>query len=152
MLSTLVNLIGQVIFTVYSLWSADPCHLLPFFPNVTWLSQLKIYRRPAFPSYALCVFFVFSSFEARNILSRASEGLEELFASQQWFAYYRNFIVVILWVKPFIHLHISDSQSFARLQEALRDSKRQVDKQKERIVALETSRKQMESDLAELQL
>ncbi|XP_022803543.1 trichohyalin-like [Stylophora pistillata] len=45
-----------------------------------------------------------------------------------------------------------DSQSFARLQEALRDSKRQVDKQKERIVALETSRKQMESDLAELQL
>lgn len=46
---------------------------------------------------------------------------------------------------------ISDSQSFARLQEALRESKRQVDKQRERIVALETSRKQMESDLAELQ-
>ena len=48
-------------------------------------------------------------------------------------------------------LCISDSQSFARLQEALRESKRQVDKQRERIVALETSRKQMESDLAELQ-
>lgn len=48
-------------------------------------------------------------------------------------------------------LDISDSQSFARLQEALRDSKRQVDKQRERIVALETSRKQMESDLSELQ-
>ena len=46
---------------------------------------------------------------------------------------------------------ISDSQSFARLQEAHRESKRQVDKQRERIVALETSRKQMESDLAELQ-
>ncbi|XP_027038331.1 trichohyalin-like [Pocillopora damicornis] len=47
---------------------------------------------------------------------------------------------------------LQDSTSFARLQEALRDSKRQVDKQKERIVALETSRKQMEIDLAELQL
>ena len=51
-----------------------------------------------------------------------------------------------------IPFDISDSTSFVRLQEALRDSKRQVDKQKERIVALETSRKQMEIDLAELQL
>lgn len=51
-----------------------------------------------------------------------------------------------------IPFDISDSTSFARLQEALRDSKRQVDKQKERIVALETSRKQMEIDLAEIQL
>ena len=63
---------------------------------------------------------------------------------------------VCLWKRVFllkvvILIHITDSQSFARLQEALRDSKRQVDKQRERIVALETSRKQMESDLAEVQ-
>ena len=54
-------------------------------------------------------------------------------------------------LKVVVLIHITDSQSFARLQEALRDSKRQVDKQRERIVALETSRKQMESDLAEVQ-
>lgn len=54
-------------------------------------------------------------------------------------------------LKVVILIHITDSESFVRLQEALRDSKRQVDKQRERIVALETSRKQMESDLAEVQ-
>ena len=62
-----------------------------------------------------------------------------------------NFVKCFTFLLTAALVYITDSQSFARLQEALRDSKRQVDKQRERIVALETSRKQMESDLAEVQ-
>lgn len=45
----------------------------------------------------------------------------------------------------------SDAQSTSRLQEALRDAKRQIDKLKERNLALENSRKHLEKDLAEVQ-
>ena len=50
-----------------------------------------------------------------------------------------------------VFLVLLDSQSFARLQDAYRESKRQVDKQRERMASLEASRKQLESDMAELQ-
>lgn len=62
-------------------------------------------------------------------------------------------LTINFFLRVFLKLNFdfADSQSFARLQEALRESKRQVDKQRERIMALETSRKQMENDLSELQ-
>ena len=52
---------------------------------------------------------------------------------------------------PAVFLVLLDSQSFARLQDAFRESKRQVDKQRERMASVEASRKQLESDMAELQ-
>ena len=44
----------------------------------------------------------------------------------------------------------SDSQNFARLQDALRESKRQVDKHREKAISLEAARKQMEGEMGEL--